>query len=360
MDTRLQDFIAHARAKGMDHATIRLLLLSAGWKEREIVGAMAVEGLDMPVPEPPGGGGARDAFLYLLTFGALYAVLGSVLVIAYECIDYWIPDFVGRRSSYYYYSYEAARSTVRMALSSIIISLPLFVGLARLLRREMRREPERQQSPIRRWLTYLTLLIAAGVMTGDLITLLFYFLQGYLSTQFVAKVAVLFVVAAAVFAYYYFSLRPIAEQDKAPRTRIAVLALGSVLIAASVAGGFYLVGDPGTARLRRIDEHRIEALRAIQETVRQMVNRTVDGKSTKQPLPKSIDEIAAYSRTRQYARELELADPVTSAPYAYRVVDENHYELCATFDLERDRDYDHFWNHPAGRHCFRFDKNSSP
>jgi len=358
MDARLQEFIAHARSKGMDHATIRLLLLSAGWKEREIVGAMAVEGLDLPVPEPRGGGGARDAFLYLLAFASLYAVLASVLVIAYECIDYLIPDIAGQR--YNYYSYDASRAAIRMALSAIIIAFPLFAGLARLLRGEVRREPERQQSPVRRWLTYLTLLIAAGVMTGDLISLLFYFLQGELTTAFVAKVTALFVVAAAVFGYYLFSLRTIEEQDRAPRTRAALLGLGLVLVVGSIGCGFYLVGNPVTARLRRIDEHRIESLRAIQRAVKQMTDETIDGKVTKRPLPKTLDEIAAFSRTRQYDRELELADPVTVAPYGYRVLDEDRYELCATFDLDRDRNHDLFWNHPAGRHCFIVSLKSPP
>jgi len=33
MDEKLIRFVDHARDKGMDHATIRHLLLSAGWKE---------------------------------------------------------------------------------------------------------------------------------------------------------------------------------------------------------------------------------------------------------------------------------------------------------------------------------------
>lgn len=91
-----------------------------------------------------------------------------------------------------------------------------------------------------------------------------------------------------------------------------------------------------------------------------MTDETIYGKVTKRPLPKTLDEIAAFSRTRQYDRELELADPVTAAPYVYRVLDEDRYELCATFDLDRDRNYDLFWNHPAGRHCFIVNLKSPP
>ena len=62
MNEEVRDFITHARKKGMDHATIRVLLLSAGWKEREIAEALSAEGLDKPIPLPPDSGGARDAF----------------------------------------------------------------------------------------------------------------------------------------------------------------------------------------------------------------------------------------------------------------------------------------------------------
>ena len=35
MPSKLESFIAHARSKGMDHQTIRMLLLSSGWKEKD-------------------------------------------------------------------------------------------------------------------------------------------------------------------------------------------------------------------------------------------------------------------------------------------------------------------------------------
>jgi hypothetical protein len=47
MDDPLGAFLDHARSKGMDHATIRMLLLSAGWKEKEIARALTEHSLDM-------------------------------------------------------------------------------------------------------------------------------------------------------------------------------------------------------------------------------------------------------------------------------------------------------------------------
>ncbi len=39
MDEKLSRFVDHSLDKGLDHATIRQMLLSAGWKEKEIAEA---------------------------------------------------------------------------------------------------------------------------------------------------------------------------------------------------------------------------------------------------------------------------------------------------------------------------------
>jgi hypothetical protein len=56
----LATFIDHARGKDMDHATIRMLLLSAGWKERDVAPVLSAQALEHPVPTPPDVGGARE------------------------------------------------------------------------------------------------------------------------------------------------------------------------------------------------------------------------------------------------------------------------------------------------------------
>jgi hypothetical protein len=48
----------------------------------------------------------------------------------------------------------------------------------------------------------------------------------------------------------------------------------------------------------------------------------------------------------------EKLDPETGAPYEYRRVDGNRYELCATFTGDGGEG---FWRHSAGRHCYSFD-----
>jgi len=72
MDPKLDLFIRHARERGLDYATIRSLLIDAGWKDKQVGQALAEQMLDVPVPRPPGGGSAKDTFFHLIAFTALY------------------------------------------------------------------------------------------------------------------------------------------------------------------------------------------------------------------------------------------------------------------------------------------------
>ena len=71
----------------------------------------------------------------------------------------------------------------------------------------MARSPAKRLSAVRRWLTYVTLFLAATVLIGDLITLVYNLLGGELSLRFVLKVLVVGTIAGAIFGYYLRDLR---------------------------------------------------------------------------------------------------------------------------------------------------------
>ena len=60
--------------------------------------------------------------------------------------------------------------------------------------------------------TYVTLLVAAGVIVGDSIALVFNLLSGELTLRFVLKVIVVAAIACTAFGYFTWSLR---ADDKA-------------------------------------------------------------------------------------------------------------------------------------------------
>src|SRR3954471_12032827 len=125
MTRALLDFIRHAREKGMDHATIRILLLSAGWREKDVAKGLAEEGLDIPVPEPPGLGGAKEAFQYLLAFSALTFVVVNAILIGFRLVDWLLPDPSRTYESYEFNYHQAA---IRWAMAMLIVAFPLYVA----------------------------------------------------------------------------------------------------------------------------------------------------------------------------------------------------------------------------------------
>ena len=125
-------------------------------------------------------------------------------------------------------------------------------------------------------------------------------------------------------------------------------ACASIAVAIAIAWGFMLVGSPGTRRLERFDEQRLQDLQSIVREVHAMVADADKPPSLKAQLPKTLEEVAERARTER----VKLNDPETGQPYRYLVKNETTFELCTTFTKVRITDRSVFWNHPAGTHCF--------
>jgi hypothetical protein len=204
MNENLSRFIDHSRQKGMDHATIFLLLRSSGWKEKEIAVAFAAGELAMRIPERAGIGSARDAFFHLLAFTALYAWAISLIFLIFTYIEFAFPDPVTRPSTY---AIEGALSGIRASLATLFVSYPLFLLVWWFLLREVRIAPEKANSGVRRWLSFLSLFVGAVTIMADVITVVFYLVEGDLTVRFLLKVAVLLVITGALFIYLALTLR---------------------------------------------------------------------------------------------------------------------------------------------------------
>jgi hypothetical protein len=98
-------------------------------------------------------------------------------------------------------------SSMRWSTASVIIAFPVFLFLARYLGKELARSPAKRLSAVRRWLTYLTLFVAAVVLIVDMITLVNNVLGGELSLRFLLKVVVAALIAGTIFGYYLWDLR---------------------------------------------------------------------------------------------------------------------------------------------------------
>jgi len=200
----LELFAREALLRGLERDSIRKAMTDAGWttdQAQAAIDAYSDRPFPVPVPRPRPQLSAREAFLYLLLFTTLYLSsyhLGSLM---FDLINRTYPDAADQT----YTGYLAA--SMRWSVSYLIVAFPAFVFIARYVAKDMSRRPIKRSSPIRRWLTYLTLFIAAGVLIGDLTTLVYNVLAGELTIRITLKVTVVVLIAGTVFGYYLADLR---------------------------------------------------------------------------------------------------------------------------------------------------------
>ncbi len=209
----IQEFFESAKSQGASDEVIVELLRGRGWPEEDVYRALADHfevrsGLTVPVYKRSGS--AKDAFLYLLSFSTLATWTIGLGAVVFALIERWIKDPVSQ-NNYYANTYHQMADS----LACIIVAFPVYLFTMRYITREVDVHPEKLESPVRKWLTYIALLIAAGIVVGDLITFLTYFLRGELTARFVAKVVTTLVIAGGVFWYYMGSLarRPLARKN---------------------------------------------------------------------------------------------------------------------------------------------------
>lgn len=201
----LDVFVRDALAKGVSREAIDAALTAAGWtpeQTRDALDRYAQVEFPLPVPKPRPYLSPREAFFYLVLFATLYLSayhLGSLL---FDLINRAFPDPADVP-----YAALNLGPSMRWSVASLVIAFPVFLFVARYLGEELARSPVKRLSAVRRWLTYLTLFVAATVLIGDLITLVYNVLGGELSARFALKVLVVGVIAGAIFAYYLVDLR---------------------------------------------------------------------------------------------------------------------------------------------------------
>lgn len=327
-DANLLDFVKAALERGEARGRIKEVLKRAGWPEDQIDSALAAFAdidFSLPVPRPRSYGSAREAFLYIVYFSLLGMIAGNTGGLAFAFIDH---QFADKLTTDAYYSSFAATG-MRWSVSALLVGFPIFLFLGWRLAAKKRKDPERRRSRVHAWLTYITLIFAAGALIGDLVAVVFQFLNGEIGTRFIAKAGVVGVISAAILWNYSRDVeRHSVRVDLAGRA----LALAAILVVgALVAWAFSVVRGPGVARYQMADEQRISRL---METTRLVdCHYTYAG-----ALPESLEAMGAFLADR--AARLPVADgcilavptdPESDGYFRYRAIDADTYEICAIF-----------------------------
>ena len=284
---------------------------------------------------------AKYAFYYLLSLVALVFMALSVGMIAYGIIDKTIPDAVNYFSS--------IDSQLKFAISALFIATPIFYVLSWLIGRGLRSGELTKDSGIRRWLTYFILFISSLVVLGVLISVINVFLSGELTGRFIFKALTVFVISATVFAFYLYDIRRDNPAEPDRLVKIFWWVSLTIVLVAFVASWFF-VESPAVARARSLDQALLNNISSLGTTINSYYDRY-------KKLPDNLSVLT--SDTSLYLYSNSLVDPNTQVPIVYKKVNEQSFELCATFRLDSKADnnnqpvssYPGDENHRAGYQC---------
>lgn len=276
---------------------------------------------------------AKDFFLHLGMIVALYTVTISFINLIFRVIGRAFPDMI---TNGYYWSQG---SEISMPVATLIIVFPIFLVLTRFVQRAYEESPEKKNLGVRKWLTYITLFVAGIILVGDLVTVLYKFLDGQdITAAFLLKALTVLLVSGAVFGYY---LQDIRERVSGKQRRMWAVAVGVIILVAIILG-FAVIGSPRTQRQLRIDQETIYSLDNVNW---QVINYWQANGMIPESMP-SLPEEIDYTKTGNMT-----------------------YELCATFNHSNQYRNGsgngrgmmvgpkfapgmNDWSHNAGYHCF--------
>lgn len=294
---------------------------------------------------------AKDFFLHLGVIVSLYAIVISFLNLAFKIINKAFPEVASNIYAW------GAGSEISMPVATLIIVFPLFVVLSRFAYKAYVGSADKQEPWIRKWLIYITLFVAGIALVGDLITVLYKFLDGQdLTAAFLLKALVVLLVAGGVFGFY---LQDIREKISSGKRKMWLIAVG-IIVLVFIILGFSVLGSPQSQRLLRYDNQKITDLQNIQWQIISywQMNGTI---------PASLGEIV---NSQPYV--VVPKDPQSKVSYEYRGTGMMTFELCAEFNKESmatnqnqyevapvgvgygktDVIQNYNWNHKTGRQCF--------
>ncbi|MES2014844.1 MAG: DUF5671 domain-containing protein [Patescibacteria group bacterium] len=254
---------------------------------------------------------AKDFFLWLGAMVALYVSATSLILLIHQFINVYFPNALDYGASY--------SGAMRFAIASLVVFFPVYVWLTRMLHEDIRKNLEKKELWVRKWLIFLTLFVAGITMAIDLVMLVNTFLNGDLTTRFALKAVTILVVIGGGFWYYLAELR--GTWDVKKKESIGIAAFVSLIVIATICGAFFITGSPQTERLLRFDEQKVSNLQSIQWQV-------VSYWQQKQKLPTTISDLEDPLTGFVAAK-----DPQTNTPYTYEATGALSFKLCADFNV---------------------------
>lgn len=282
---------------------------------------------------------AMHFFLYLLHFLSLFFVSIGIGNIIFQLVNKFITESAGVVEQSFF-----DQTAVKFGIASILVATPLFFFTAELISGYLFEGKIREDSKVRKWLTYIVLFFAAATITGDLIALIMAFLNGDIAARFFLKMTTIFIVAGSIFGYYFWDIRrEKIEGKKFKENRLAFIASAYFILAVFILG-FFVIDGPKVSREKNADMQTVNELNVIDQNVMAYYSDT-------QKLPDSAESL---KNTKFYTILRE------GSTVSYQKTGDTSYKLCAVFNHsnldEKDRyvtdPYFGQWLHGNGKVCF--------
>lgn len=194
----LSDFVRDGLRAGHGPDELRGALERAGWSGADIDAALAVwidGGLRLPVPRPRPSVSGRELVIFALFAITLVVVIWHLVQLSFALIEIWLPDPDRPGGGW-------AHGSIRWSVSTLIVLLPLFAWLTWRVETPSKGAPGLGRSPIETRFGALAMLLAILVLIGDAVAVIYAGLSGDLTVQFLAKAAVVALVAALLIGWF--------------------------------------------------------------------------------------------------------------------------------------------------------------
>lgn len=196
---QLTTFVKEGLRTGHGPDALRTALLAEGWSQAEVTAALAAwtdHNLGVPVPRPQAQTSAQDAMLYGLMFVALLTVTFNLIGLGFDLIEMWLPDPLRSEQEF------GNLGSMRWSIAVLVVALPVFLWLDRRAARALSGDPGQRRAPLRQKFGALTLFLSVLALLSAAVAVVYAGLTGVVTAQFLAKVALVVLLALLVIAWF--------------------------------------------------------------------------------------------------------------------------------------------------------------
>ncbi len=144
-----------------------------------------------------------DAFEHILLFVSLLVFSAAFSLAGHYFIDRWFPSLTALypdSGDSYYNDYTL--TLLRVYLSGIIVSLPFFTLFFLRITKKNVENPQTRNLKSRKTLIYITLVLTFIILLANTISLVYGFVSGNTTVNFLFHFVLTMAVSGTIFAYY--------------------------------------------------------------------------------------------------------------------------------------------------------------